>query len=267
MKKRFWRIHLTVHNVETGGPPFPAVAPARTLAETREEWDAIAEGWAAARRKPWAEVLEFVRGLSAGARVLDLACGAGRHAIPLAADGREVHGLDLSMAQLRILKERARDGRAIVRAVLGSAASLPYGDASFEHAIFVAGLHHLPTAGHRLQALRELRRVLVPGGTCLVTVWARWQPRFALRMVRDLVLLPGRKLADRRYSFGDADVPWPQGGEAKPRFYHLYSTRELATATKRAGFFIRDLWSASLAGGRFDDNHLVVLQRPREPGA
>lgn len=45
-------------------------------------------------------------GLSAGSRVLDVPCGYGRHAVPLAAEGYQVFGLDRSVTQLDEARRR-----------------------------------------------------------------------------------------------------------------------------------------------------------------
>lgn len=54
---------------------------------------------------------------------------------------------------------------------------LPLRDNVADGVISVAVLHHLSTRERRLQALREMHRVLVPGGRALVTVWARDQTK------------------------------------------------------------------------------------------
>ena len=48
-------------------------------------------------------------------------------------------------------------------------------DASFDYAICIAVLHHLSTQERRVSALKEMQRILRPGGRALVTVWAKEQ--------------------------------------------------------------------------------------------
>ena len=64
--------------------------------------------------------------LAAGARILDLACGHGRHAIPLALQGFHVTGLDLSPLFLRRARQQAHSANAKVRWKSGDIRQLPF---------------------------------------------------------------------------------------------------------------------------------------------
>ncbi len=61
------------------------------------------------------EFIADVLGLPAGARILDLCCGHGRHAVPLAQRGFAVTGLDLSAYHLRLARKAAREAGVRVR--------------------------------------------------------------------------------------------------------------------------------------------------------
>ena len=88
-----------------------------------------------------------------GRRVLDLGCGKGRFARPLAEAGAELIGIDLSAAMLA-------DARGIAR-VRGSARRLPFAAGSFDAVIAVEVFEHLAAID---DVLSEARRVLRPGG-------------------------------------------------------------------------------------------------------
>ncbi|WP_406695436.1 methyltransferase domain-containing protein [Singulisphaera sp. Ch08] len=88
-----------------------------------------------------------------GRRILDLGCGKGRFARPLAEAGAEMIGLDLSAAMLA-------DARGIAR-VRGSARRLPFAAGSFDAVIAVEVFEHLAAID---DVLNEARRVLRPGG-------------------------------------------------------------------------------------------------------
>ncbi|HXX30996.1 MAG TPA: methyltransferase domain-containing protein [Myxococcaceae bacterium] len=98
---------------------------------------------------------------SPGMRVLDLGTGVGAMAAVLARRhaGIELWGLDLRAPQLL----QARALHPVARYVQGDAARMPFPDASFDrvHATWV--LEHIPDVE---AVLREVRRVLVPGGQC-----------------------------------------------------------------------------------------------------
>jgi len=100
-------------------------------------------------------------------RALDLACGTGYAAIGLAAAGlaTEVHATDLSVKMLQRCRANAKAAGVEVRLALADAERLPYTDASFDLIVARGALHHVPSP---LDALREVRRVLSPGGAAVV---------------------------------------------------------------------------------------------------
>lgn len=100
-------------------------------------------------------------------RALDLACGTGYAAIGLVAGGMadEVHATDLSVKMLERCRDNARAVDAPVRLSLADAERLPYADDMFDLVVARGALHHVPSP---LDALREIRRVLQPGGVAVV---------------------------------------------------------------------------------------------------
>jgi SAM-dependent methyltransferase len=109
-------------------------------------------------------VLEGVIGglaLPGGARILDAGCGSGRNMVELARHGA-VTGVELSQTSVALARERG-----VGEVIAGSALEMPLADASFELAVCLDVIEHLQDD---LAALRELRRVVAPGGSLLVTV-------------------------------------------------------------------------------------------------
>jgi glycine/sarcosine N-methyltransferase len=103
-------------------------------------------------------------------RVLDCACGIGTQLIGLAALGHVMSGTDLSPAAVaRADREcRARGLSAEVRPA--DMRDLPHADASFDVVVCADNsLPHLLTEGDVGKALRQMRRVVRPGGLVVVT--------------------------------------------------------------------------------------------------
>ncbi|MFP5327385.1 MAG: class I SAM-dependent methyltransferase, partial [Acidimicrobiia bacterium] len=103
----------------------------------------------------------------AGDRLLDLGCGAGRHAFEAMRLGAEVTAVDLDETELKNAKVLMDDIEGTGSAVRGSALELPFPDASFDRVIAAEVLEHIPFDE---PAIRDLARVLKPGGTIAVTV-------------------------------------------------------------------------------------------------
>lgn len=98
--------------------------------------------------------------LRPGIRVLDAGCGPGGNGARFLDDARVV-GLDLEYAAV----EFVRDKHAPMQPVQGSLTALPFPDGSFDVAIVVTVLYHVPDDA---LAMRELARVLAPGGGLFV---------------------------------------------------------------------------------------------------
>src|ERR671935_3071341 len=92
-----------------------------------------------------------------GDRVLDACCGTGDLAVACARIGGRVTGLDFSERML----ERARRKAPAIEWVRGDLLSLPFDDAAFDAATIGFGIRNVEDVE---RALRELRRVLRPGG-------------------------------------------------------------------------------------------------------
>jgi ubiquinone/menaquinone biosynthesis C-methylase UbiE len=165
----------------------------RSLAQRAMESDAIVRVYESRlwRRSPIATLalrIAFAREeqligraarLSAGDTLLDLACGPGIYTRPFArriAPGLAV-GLDLSPAMLRHARSRARAaGLGNLALVRGDALRLPFADARFDAVNCCGALHLFPDAD---LALREVRRVLKPGGRFTVAAFRRGAGRCA----------------------------------------------------------------------------------------
>lgn len=188
-----------------------------TAKDVRATYERIADSYAASRRRPWIPVLDFIADLPPGHRVLDLGSGHGRHARLLTESGRAIVALDFSRRLLQIGRAEMAVSRGPhqIEWLEGDASALPFRDSTFDAALCIAVLHHIPSPEGRKRSLAELRRVLRPDGRALLSVWSADDPK-----LREL--LGGSPLA------GDVEVPWrlPEGGSVQ-RYYHLFQTGEL----------------------------------------
>ena len=214
------------------------------------EWDAIAKSFDATRKKPWKECLDFIEGRKG--RAIDIACGNGRHLIPMG-DDIEAFGLDLSHEMIKIARENVKKAGKKASFVVGNASALPFKSDIFDFALFIAGLHNISGREKRVTALKELRRVLKGDGEALISVWSRWQDRWRMHFLKRLLVLKIK-------NFGDVYVPWRRGAEAM-RFYHLYSMHEFKKDVKKAGLKIVKAWSVKKASKKYADNHFIIVKK------
>jgi SAM-dependent methyltransferase len=128
-------------------------------------------------------------GIGPSTTVIDVGCGAGRHAFEAYRRGADVVAFDRAASELRsvetILRAMAEAGEApataSATAVLGDALSLPYADETFDCVIASEILEHVPQDD---AAIAELIRVLRVGGTLAISV-PRWLPEQVCWLVSD----------------------------------------------------------------------------------
>ncbi len=112
-------------------------------------------------------------GLPVGSRVLDLACGWGRHAVPLAQAGYEVTGLDLSRHLLAEAQEYAGRAGVEVRWVRGDMREIGW-EGEFDAVLSLfSSLGYWLSDEEDLRVLRGARRALRPGGCILLETMHR----------------------------------------------------------------------------------------------
>jgi ubiquinone/menaquinone biosynthesis C-methylase UbiE len=153
--------------------------------------------------------------LRPGEDVLDVACGTGV-VTRLAAEqvgGGAVAGVDVNPGMLQVARNAA--GGTAIEWHEASAEALPQGDATVDVALCQMGLQFFPD---RLGALREMRRVLRPGGRVVLNVPGPTPPPLAVL-----------EQALRRHI-------GPQAGEFVATVFSLHDTDEVRTLLRGADF-------------------------------
>jgi SAM-dependent methyltransferase len=130
-------------------------------------YDLMFPDWDASIARQAAQLSEFI---PPGAHVLDCACGIGTQAIGLAQRGYSVVGSDLSpKAASRAVSEASARGVSLP-AFAADMRALPFADGSFDVVLAADNaVPHLLAADDVLAALREMRRVLRPGGRLILS--------------------------------------------------------------------------------------------------
>lgn len=146
-----------------------------------------------------------------GGKLLDIGCGTGIMLADISEKFGErfsLHGLDLSGESLKIAGEKCGGAAELTK---GDSENLPYEEGSFDILLCMHSFHHYP---HPIKSLREMLRVLVPGGVLFLVENDHAAFRRARKNIRQILL---------RYPGGDI---------------RMYSQKSLAALVKMAGFTI-----------------------------
>lgn len=122
--------------------------------------------------QPWAHAVLSAHPPRPGSCVLDVACGTGigaRLAAPIVGRSGRIAGLDSDEAALSVARASGRSVEGPpIDWHLASALKMPFGDRQFDYLLCLEGIQFFPD---RSAALREMRRVLRPGGSLVASVW------------------------------------------------------------------------------------------------
>ena len=143
----------------------------------REETDAIRAHYNADPQKEWDRLMKkhpyekyitvhiMDRYIHPGCSILDIGGGPGHYSVHYARQGHPVTLLDLSDENVRFAKKKARQYGVKIAALQGDALDLSrFQDESFDNVFLMGPLYHLMNEESRMQAVREAKRVLKPGG-------------------------------------------------------------------------------------------------------
>ena len=182
-------------------------------------------------------------GVEPGAEILDCPCGYGRHSLLLADEGYRVTGLDRSEALLAEA-ERRRGEEEWPRLVRGDYRELPFEEASFD-AVFnlFTSLGYLGR-DEDVGVLRELRRVLRPGGALIIETGhrdalARGAQRHSWQRLPDGSLYLEERTFDwAAGTIADSRIIVTSEGQRieRPYRFHVYSATEWTGMLREAGF-------------------------------
>jgi ubiquinone/menaquinone biosynthesis C-methylase UbiE len=135
-------------------------------------YDIHADAFSKSRYSVWQQVKQFLNSLPADSSVLDIGCGNGKNMLYRA--DLNMIGLEYSQPLVEICHSRN------LNVIQGDARCLPFKDNTFDAAIMIAVIHHIPPA-EQYAVFSEICRILRPGGRCLITNWAVEQPIGARR--------------------------------------------------------------------------------------
>ncbi|MGN7469823.1 class I SAM-dependent methyltransferase [Brevibacillus sp. SAFN-007a] len=142
--------------------------------EAARQWDSFAADWRRRSEQMWEKgsrrtILPFLlRHVSPGqGPILDAGCGDGYASCKLAELGYTVEGIDIAGEMIRLAQERRTPFPERVHFQTADVSKLPFADDTFAAGLSINVVEFTPAP---LKALRELRRVLAPGGILVLGI-------------------------------------------------------------------------------------------------
>jgi ubiquinone/menaquinone biosynthesis C-methylase UbiE len=180
---------------------------------------------------PWMEEQLGYAGTS-GLDVLDVGCGQGIDLARYARAGANVTGIDLTPRHAELARAHLAAHGLEGTVVNGDAETLPFPDDSFDRVSSNGVLHHTPNIE---AALREIRRVLRPGGEARIIVYNRSSLHYWLAQVFYWGLWKRKLFSEGSMEGVLSHVEHSSSGEGRP-LVRVYSPRQTRRLLSEAGF-------------------------------
>jgi SAM-dependent methyltransferase len=223
-----------------------------------------------------AREVQFIQdalGFAAGAELLDLACGFGRHALELADRGYRVTGVDLSRTLLERGAAEARRRSLDVAFMLGDMRELAF-EAAFDGVICMQTSFGYFDDRTNFEVLQAVARALRPGGRVLIEVVNRdfianhvprriwWDTDEVLLMEEVYFDWHVSRLRVHRSIVDQGREPWEQTMTTR-----MYSAHELTGLLQMCGLEVREISGEFAHRGTFlgpTNRHIIIVaERPR----
>jgi ubiquinone/menaquinone biosynthesis C-methylase UbiE len=151
------------------------------IVQNTQIYNKIADHFSDTRSFLWADLASMRDFVKEGDKVLDIGCGNGRlyqlfSSLSSSENKFKISdfrfqitftGLDISRKLIQIAKEKNPECNFVV----GDMRELPFEDESFDVVFNLVSFHHLPDKKSQIKALKELKRVLKPGGKAILLNW------------------------------------------------------------------------------------------------
>ncbi|EQC41072.1 hypothetical protein SDRG_02126 [Saprolegnia diclina VS20] len=210
-----------------------------------EFYEKVADHFSATRHSPWPRIESFVRSLAPGTLLADIGCGNGKYMKCMTPTQSACVGGDRSESLVKICKSHD------LNVMVLDALLVPLRSGVFDVAISIAVLHHLSTFEHRLQAVKEVLRVLRVGGQGVIYAWAKEQTEESRRTFDATTqdcMVPWN--LDKR--FAKDDTTPSKAPIVVQRYCHMFTEGELDGLVRMSG-------NATINDSYYDESNWAVV--------
>ena len=198
-----------------------------------EFYDTQHNSFSATRFCLWDVVKNFGEHFKSSSYVLDAGCGNGKN-MKYFIDKCNIVGIDKSSNLVQICKNNK------FNVTVSHVENISYPNNTFDYIICIAVIHHIEQEEMRISAIRDMLRVLKPGGKILLTVWAFEPDEYSIK---------------KKFSIGDNFIGFNQS--QKSRYYYIYDKKGFAELCYKAYhnvdiFWERGNWNAIFTKGLYD---------------
>lgn len=209
--------------------------------------------------------------LPRGARVLDMGCGTGRHAIGLAAAGLEVTGVDISAGMLDKARQKAEQAGVEVNWIQYDARKWQ-GSGEFDAVLglcegAIGLLEHSDDPWERdVIVLQNMAASLRPGGTMVITALNAGRP---LRQLSDDDIIAGKYDYVGQFEPTDVTIETPEGAQQVEARERHYTPAELVRIVRQTDLDVEQVWGGTAGEWarrpvRLDEYEIMVVARKKE---
>lgn len=199
------------------------IHPKHITEELKRVYNRIADTFSQTREYLWEDLKPLARFVRPGMTIVDLGCGNGRLVQLLEGMPIEYIGVDQSEGLIALARKKFPQERFLV----GELTNTRLQDACADLVFCIAAFHHLPTEALRIDALKEMKRLLKPNGHIVMINWNLYSD-----WARSKGFEPNED--------GDFLIPWKNGQQdvLGERYYHGFLLEELHELAASAGLRI-----------------------------
>jgi tRNA (uracil-5-)-methyltransferase TRM9 len=183
----------------------------------KDVYEEIADHFDHTRVNTWNWITDFLDKFKKDSIIYDIGCGNGRNMYH-----KHINfiGVDNCSKFIKICKNKN------LNVINSNITKIPLESNSADGIICIAVLHHLYYSYNRVDALLEMKRLLVPGGKLLLSVWSLNQPKKTRRIFNN---------------YGNNIVLWSKYSQKTyERFYYIFKIDELKNLFNKVGLVLID---------------------------